>query len=278
MTPATARWTLLLLLTSSTAWAQARYDDHPGEERVKIMFGGFRTQDLSSELRVDSQRYGIGTVLSLEDQLNLERAVTVARLDGFYRFNRAHRLEWTFFSQNRGGVKAVFDDDVSIGDVVIPATYSIDTVLNIRFEKVSYAWSFINTRPYEFFVGAGVNFRHVSMTIDGTGTVADDEDVRTFASGKSVPLPTLTAGMRYNITDRLKLNFRLESFFLKLGEDSGRWNDSYLTLEYGLSRHFGFGGGLNASTLNIRAKLDEDLTAGLDSSHVGVLLYLSAVF
>jgi len=278
MASATGRLALILSLTCSTAWAQSRYDDHEGDERLKILVGGFRTQDLSSEVRVDSRRYGFGTVLKLEDQLNLKSAVTTARLDGFYRFNRAHRLEWTFFSQDRSGLKAVLDDDVSIGDIVIPAMYSIDTILNIRFQKVSYAWSFINTRPYEFFVGAGVNQRHVSLTVHGTGTVAGTEDIRTFEDGSSLPLPTITTGMRYNITDRLKLNFRLESFFLRLGEDTGRWNDSYLTLEYGVSSHFGFGGGLNASSLSIKTKVDDDLTVGLDSSHVGLLLYFSAGF
>ena len=268
---------LLLACASQPARAQARYDDHEIGGHLKILVGGFQTNGSDSELRVDSRRYGLGTTLDLEDQLNVERTVTVARLDGYYRFNRAHRLEWTYFSQDRSGTRAILNEDVSIGDVVIPATYSIDTELDVAFTKVSYSWSFINTELYEFFVGAGVNSRDISMTVRGAGSVAGRSDVRTFDNGDSVPLPTLTTGMRYDVTKKLQLNFRLESFFIRLDDDNrGRWNDTYLLLEYGISKHFGFGGGVNASSTHLKAGLNDDLTAGLDLGHVGFLLYFTA--
>ena len=115
-------------------------------------------------MRVDSELYGLGTKVELEDQLNVARNVTVARLDGYYRFNRAHRLEWTYYSQDRSGTRARLNEDVSIGDVIIPATYSIDTELDVNLAKVSYAWSFINTEPYEFFLDftAGLDVSHVA--------------------------------------------------------------------------------------------------------------------
>ena len=72
----------------SDASAQARYDDHEIEDRIFVSLGGFNTPNIQSQLRIDPKDIGIGTIIDLEDDLNLEKSVSVLRLDGYFRLSK----------------------------------------------------------------------------------------------------------------------------------------------------------------------------------------------
>jgi len=266
---------LCLASTFDRAFAQERYDDHELRDRFRIMLGGFKPRNTSSHLRIDSKSLGLGTIIDLEDGLNVEDSATVARLDGFYRFNRAHRIEWTSYSLTRTGQNTL-NTSITIGDTVFPIGFTVDSEWKISFNKVSYSWSFINVDKYEMFLGAGINVRDVSVAFTGTGLLS--EEVRTYDGDGSLPLPTISAGMRYNIRDNLAVNFRFENFFLEVGDSKGRMGDAYLLLDYDLTKNFGIGGGLNTYHLDLETSKDEDLTGEIESSYVGFLLYFTGSF
>jgi hypothetical protein len=263
---------------SDDAAAQARYDDHEYNDRIFVTLGGYKTPNFSSRLRVDPKGIGIGTVIDLEDRLALDRDITVFRIDGYYRLNRAHRFEWTFYEQNRDGTTVLLHDDLEIGDVVYPADFSINSEFNIRVLKASYAWSFINTAKYDFFLGGGLNVRDITTSFHGVGTVLGNTEVRTFDDRDRVPLPTLTAGMHYNISDNIRIRFRVEAFAIRVDDSSGRWNDNSLMVDYRIGERIGIGGGINLSSVRLQSESDEDRNIESETSQGGLMMYVSARF
>lgn len=269
---------LVIAAIASKASGQARYDDHEIEDRLFVTLGGYKTPNFRSRLRVDPQGVGIGTVIDLEDQLELERDITVFRIDGYYRLNRAHRFEWTWYEQNRDGYTTSIDDEIEIGDIVYPVDFAIRSEMNLSVLKASYAWSFINTEKYEFFVGGGLNIRDITTRFSGTGTVLGNTDTRTYDDGDRLPLPTLTAGMHYNVTDRIRLRFRLESFAIRIDDASGRWLDNSLLVDYTIGEKVGIGGGVSLSNIRLRSDSDDGYDVESESGQGGLMMYISAKF
>lgn len=271
---------ILLVATLPPGWAaaQARYDDHPIEQRLRISVGGYSTRGTQTKLRVDSRSLGLGTLIDLEDNLSVQDSVGVARLDGAFRISRAHGLEWSYFSATRRGLTTVVDSDITIGGVVFPVDYRLASTLGFNVTKASYAWSFINTSKYEFFAGGGLNIRDMKLAFRGEGELAGQSDERVFENGQKIPLPTLSAGMRYQLTDKLMLRFRAESFVIKVGDQSGRWQESNFFVDRDFGKHLGVGGGLSLLNIHLQADLDTDRVAELDASDLGLMLYVSARF
>ncbi len=269
---------LVVAMHANEAIAQARYDDHAIGDRVFIAMGGLSTPNFKSQVRVNPRGVGIGTIIDLEKNLKVEKSVTVLSLEGYYRFNRAHRFEWGYFDQERTGDTVIVDSPIQIGDVIFPVDYRVASRYQFKVLKASYAWSFINTSKYEFFLGGGINLRDLSLRFEGQGTAGGNPNVRRFSDSSKLPLPTATAGMTYNVNDKLGLRFRTESFFIEVGGSSGRWQDTSALVDYRIGEKIGIGGGINFFNINLETDLSDDHNAQTQSSYSGLLLYISASF
>ncbi len=98
----TLRKTILLIASLAlgiTVWTYAiaddRYDDYQPSERFKLRVGGFLIDRFDTTARFDSTQFPIGTLIDLEENFNVDTSETVLRIDGFYRFNNRHRVDWT---------------------------------------------------------------------------------------------------------------------------------------------------------------------------------------
>ena len=258
--------------------AQARYDDHEMRDRIFVSFGGLSTQDMQSQLRIDPKGVGIGTIVDLEDDFDLPKSVSVLRLDGYFRLSKAHRIEWTYFALERDGSATLVDRDVQIGDVVFPIQYRVASDWKFSVIKASYSYSFINTAKYEFYLGGGLNIRNISFDFTGVGSVLGTTDTRVFDDNGKLPLPTLTVGMQYNVSDKLSIRFRTESFFIEINDTSGRWQDTYALVDYRIGDRVGIGGGVNVFNIDVEGGLRDNYRAQTESSYTAFLLYVSARF
>jgi len=258
--------------------AQARYDDHEMRDRIFVSFGGLSTQDMQSQLRIDPKGVGIGTIVDLEDDFDLPKSVSVLRLDGYFRLSKAHRIEWTYFALERDGSATLVDRDVQIGDVVFPIQYRVASDWKFSVIKASYSYSFINTAKYEFYLGGGLNIRNISFGFTGVGSVLGTTETRVFDDNGKLPLPTLTVGMQYNVSDKLSIRFRTESFFIEINDTSGRWQDTYALVDYRIGDRVGIGGGVNVFNIDLEGGLRDNYRAQTESSYTAFLLYVSARF
>lgn len=170
--------TAFTLLLAICSYADAhddlddRYDDEPVSERFKLRIGGFLIGSFNTTARLDSTRYPLGTLIDLEEDFNVDSSETVLRIDGFYRFNKKHRIDWTYYGSRRSGT-AVASQEYVIGDpndpdggFIIPRGSRVQTKWDFDLLKVGYAWSFLNKRRYEMFIGTGLNIRRLDIEID----------------------------------------------------------------------------------------------------------------
>ena len=271
-----AAFVIVGALASAPARSQARYEEHDTLERFYLRLGGFNQRDIDSTLRIDSKILGLGTIVDLENDLAMEDEVTVARIDGFYRFNKRHRLGWTWYRTRREGT-AIAVRDIQIGDEIFPVGAEINSHLDFETYKVGYSWSFINVKKYEFYIGAGLDASRVSLKFTGETLTGEEVETLDYRQRSTLPLPTVAFGGRFNITDKFKLRFRTEVFSLEFGEFEGTWRDTLLLGEYNFGKNVGAGGGLNFYDINL--KLERDSLRGVfDTSYTGFLLYLKTYF
>ncbi len=267
------------LLAGAGAVADDRYDDFPPAERFKLRIGSFLIDRFDTTARFDSTQYPIGTLIDLEEDFNVDASETVLRIDGFYRFNKRHRIDWTWYRSRRSGSNVaekeyiIGDPDDPEGGFIIPKDSRIDTSWNFDLVKVGYAWSFLNKRRYEMFIGAGLNIRNLDIDIAYQATISTFSDADSFDGDGLVPLPTAVIGGRWNLTEKWQSIFRYELFMLQIGDYSGSQQDFQLLLEHSTFKYMGFGIGLNTVDINIRAS-DEKIRGELDSRILGLLGYV----
>jgi len=124
------------LMACTCAYADDRYDEYPPAERFKLRVGGFLINRFDTTARFDSTQFPIGTLIDFEENFDLDSSETVLRIDGFYRFNKQHRIDWTYYNSRRDG-NAIATQDYIIGDpddpdggFIIPQNARIDTQWN----------------------------------------------------------------------------------------------------------------------------------------------------
>lgn len=268
-----------LAVWSSAVVADDRYDDYKIEERFKLRIGSFVINSFDTTARFDSTRYPIGSLIDLEEDFNLDTSETVLRIDGFYRFNNRHRIDWTYYHSEREG-SAVTDREFIIGDpddpeggFVIPKSARVDTKWSYDLLKVGYAWSFLHKRRYEMFIGAGLNLRQLDIEIAYDASLGNLDNRDSFEGDGLVPLPTASIGGRWNLTDKWQSIFKYETFLLEVGNYKGSQQDFQLLFEHSTFKHTGFGMGVNAVDINLRAS-DDDIRGEFDSRVFGLIAYV----
>jgi len=268
---------LALCALSSPAWAQQLYDDRELEDRFYVTIGGFSRDDIRTTIQVNAKSpsgaVSAGAIIALESLFNVDESVSTGRIDGWYRFNRKSRINFTAWTTDRDGT-AVYEgeDDITIRDTTVTAGDAIVTEDKTTFFAASYSYSFVNLEKFEAWFGGGLNTQKVDtkITID-----LQDQGVTTFEEDAkaTIPIPTLNFGMRYNFSKRFRVLLFQDLFGLRIGDYSGKLNNTRLLAEYNFLKHFGVGGGFERR--NIEAEADgDDFSGSFDTSYTGLSLFL----
>ncbi len=259
-------WMVLtgLVLVAASAGASQRYDDSE-TDRFSLRLGSFSLQDSNTVIRVDSADGVLGTVINFEETLDVESRTDVARLDGYYRFNPRHRIDFSYFDIERDG-SATLLDDIDFDDETFLAGARVDTVYNTEIFKVSYSYSFIHVEQYEFGVGIGLHTTNLEASLD-VPDIGQKED----AEG-TAPLPVFNFRGRFNFTPKWSAQFKFEWFILEFDEYEGSFTDSLLTIEHQTFKNVGFGIGVNRLNLEVEATAD-DLRGEVESGNSGAVIF-----
>lgn len=268
---------LVLGAAIAPARAQKLYDDHEMKDRFYVTIGGFSQDDIRTTLRVDARTpaggLAAGAVVAVESLFSVDDQVSTGRLDGWYRLNRKSRLSWTYWKTSRDG-RSVYDrdEDITIGEIVISEGDSVAVDSDSTLFAIGYSYSFVNLAKFEAWLGGGFNVQRadVGVVVDVGGQAIETlkEDAKA-----TVPIPTINFGMRYNFSERLRALIQQQLFGLRVGDYSGRLNNTRLLAEYALTRHFGIGGGIERYNLEIDVETD-DFLGSLDNSYTGLSIYL----
>jgi hypothetical protein len=257
---------LAALLLPGPAMADAQSS---GMEKASLSLGVFLTHRDSST-RLDASAGDPGTDVDLENDLGLNRSESVFRVDAFYRFNEAHRIDLSWFDLSRSSSKQIERDIEWNG-----TSYPIDTAVNSQFDldiyKVAYTWSF--WRKDRNFLGATGGL-YIADT--GTSLSADSIGAREVASA-TAPLPVIGLRGLYFLTQKWSVRASSEVFLYEYGDWDGELVDLYLGLDYELSDRIAVGVGFNTVTFDLGVS-KENLTGQLDWGYSGGLVFLRGRF
>ena len=257
---------LIVAFVSLPVFAQQDKNFWMENDRASVNIGGFAA-DFETELRLSSRTLGIGTKINLEDDLGMESDRLLARIDGYYRFSRRHRVDYSLLDVSRSGSIPV-RRDIQVGDLFIPAGTPVKSEFKMSVLKAVYTYSFFQTRKADLGASAGVTGLYVDT--DLAAGVIGTEDAEGFA-----PYPIFGLRLSYAFSRKLFLKASVDYFEIEEGDVEARVLDGLIALEHKTWKNVGLGGGYNAVDLEGENTEDNDEGA---FEYKGLLLYAKIYF
>ena len=236
-------------------------------DRASVNIGGFAA-DFKTDLRLSSDALGVGTKISLEDDLGMDSERFLARIDGYYRFSRRHRIDYGLLDIDRHGSTRV-QRDINVGDLVIPVNVLVESDFRMTVLKVAYTYSFFQNRTVDLGVSAGMIGLDVDANIDA-GVAIGTEDAEGFA-----PYPVFGLRLGYAFSRKLFLKASIEYFEISSGDVEARAIDGLIALEHKTWKNVGLGGGYNVVDLEGEDTKDKDEA---QLKYEGLLVYMKVYF
>jgi hypothetical protein len=255
----------------------AHAKDQPSD-KFKISLGGYTLARNETEMSLTERNTGAGVSISPEDTLGLQTEQTVFRLDGRYRFNPEHSLSFSWYSISIDGTKQIEEQidwvDENGDPITIPIGARVDTQMDYDIYKLSYLWSFYHCDKVELAAGLGLHITRIAVGLQAE-TTSSGIDARD--ASLTLPLPVLSFGLSYNVTNKLSWYLKSETFSIELDEWTGTYNDNSLGVDYRLLKNVSVGVGLASNTLKISQDTDEyKFTFG--NRIAGLALYVTGMF
>jgi hypothetical protein len=270
---ARSRWGWLLMSILSfplLAYAQ----DEPLPDKFQIEVGEFFVTRASTTISLarTSGVVAAGTIINFEENLGLSSRENVPRIDGYYRFGKRSRVDFSYFNIKRSGTVTTGDDPIDFGDITIPPnTPLVSSFFNEEVLKATYGFSFYNVPKAEFGLSAGLFIANL-----GVGMSAPTVNLSDSAKG-TAPLPVVGAYLRYNISRRWRFTAKGDFFYLVVGDYQGNLTDLRVNVEHQTFKNVGFGFGFNGIETSLKAT-DGDLTGSFDNVISGVQAYVFGAF
>lgn len=260
----------LSLILASSAFAQETLPD-----KFKIDIGAFFVTDINTTVSLAKTGgvVGAGARIDFEDQLGLEDKDTVPRIDGYYRFGKKSRVDFSYWKIDREDTKTI-TEQIEIGDITININESVLTRFDTETIKASYGWSFYNVPKVELGLSAGLHITHLDIEVtDLTGGSGSEQ-----ADGP-VPLPVFGFYLRYQISPRWRFIANSQWFALRYEDFEGSLTDVRLNVEHQTFKNAGFGFGFNRIQFDLEADdKDEDLRGTFKNVNDGFQAYVFAAF
>ena len=150
---------LVLLFAMPDATAQpADIDD-----RFSVSLGVFLT-DRDTRTSLDGDIPDSGTDVDLEGTLGFDKSDTVFRIDGYYRFNEKHRVDFSAFDLSRTASKQIDEEFIWDGEVY-PVDLLVNADLDLAVYKLAYTWSFMRREDWYLGASLGVYVMDTGMSI-----------------------------------------------------------------------------------------------------------------
>lgn len=233
----------LMFLEIPTAIAQA--DD---DTKFSLSIGVFLA-DRNSDARLNGTAGIEGTPVDLEGDLGLNRSDSVFRIDGYYRFNKKHRLDFSAFDLSRTASK-VIEKDIQWSDTLFPIDTTVDSDFDLAIYKLAYTWSFMQRDKGYLGLTAGLYVADFGTRLEAEAIGALESD------GLTAPLPVFGLRGQYEFTEKLSFRASGEIFAIEYEDYSGSLYDIYAGLDYQFFKHVAIGIGINAVKLDVGISKD----------------------
>ena len=232
---------------------------------------GIFITDRDSKTRFDAQAGSAnGTEVDLESELGVDTSDSVFRLDGYFRFNQKHRLDFSWFDLSRIGSKPIQRDIDWNGTL-----FTLDTVVDSEFDlaiyKVAYTWSFLQRDKSYLGITAGLYVADIKTTLSAPSIAARE------VSSITAPLPVIGLRGEHHFSDKWSFRASGEVFALEYGDFDGSLYDFYVGLDYQLFDRMAIGVGFNSVRMDLGIT-KENANGNLDWQYDGGLAFLKFDF
>ena len=246
---------------------------YAGNETFSLKVGGLFVVEENTEVSLG--RGAASVALNIEELAGMESETQVFRLDSFYRFNDAHRIEFSYYSLGSSGSKST-TTDIEWGDSgIIQAGAAVSMNFDLDMYKVNYTYSMYHSDKVELGVGAGLHVTAIDVGLNAQGTIDSVPSTAYNESSKvTAPLPVLGVRLSYDITSDLVANFNYDFFAIKIDEHKGNIQNTSITLDYAITENFGIGAGFDNYSLVFETEKNGK-TLKVDRTVNGGLLFLS---
>lgn len=232
--------------------------------------GSFVSTDTT--IRFDSKELGIGTVLSFEDDLGLDRTKMTPSLSFEWQVGRKHRLgiRWQAVGRNASSQALT---EIEWDGEIIPVDAIIDLVYN--YETYALDYTYYPWVQERWAAGFGLGLR--TLSILASLTVEGDLVGESGAADFTVPLPYVNFEYRRMLSAKWRMKVGLGYFSLAIGDYSGWQGIGRLSFEHRTFKNVGFGAALNGS--NVVADADsEDFFGQIEIGINDVSLFIRVRF
>ena len=232
-------------------------------ETFVLRLSSYHISDADTDLTVLSS-VNIGTGFNFVDDLGGDDSVTVPRLDGYFRLNDVHRIEFSSFRIERDG-KNRLSIDIDIGDETYTVGETVVSSIVYELFKIGYAYSFYRSEQVELAVTAGLNMTEYEFDYELVDGSSDD------TSDASGPLPMFGIRVAYAVTSNWSLHYLSEVLFIETDEAEGSFQTYELDIRYRLNERFMLGAGVLRSSIDVTAE-DPDWNGRIADTYEGYLL------
>ena len=256
---------LVLLFAMPSATAQSADMD----DKFSVSLGVFFA-DRDTLTRLDGSVPDSGTEVDLEGSLGFKKSDSVFRIDGYYRFNEKHRIDFSAFDLSRTASKQIDEEFIWDGEIY-PVDVLVNAALDLKVYKLAYTWSFMQRE--DWYLGASLG-----LYVADIGTSISAESGGQFSSrGITAPLPVLGLRGQYEFSERWVLRGSAEVFAFDYGDYSGDLYDLYAGVDYKFNTHAAIGLGINSVRMDIGVG-KPNFNGNLDWQYDGGLLFFKFDF
>jgi hypothetical protein len=252
------------------------------QENIYVQIGAFVIGNTNTLMGAENS--GVGAYLNTDDLLDMESSVTVARLDGYWRFTPNQRLEFSYYNINRKGSK-VLNQDIDWNGEVFGVGTNVNSDLKTTTYKLNYSWSFYRNEKVDLGIGAGLHITEIEASLDGTAYTnpSDPNNSPTeYVGAQTVkvlaPLPVAGFRISYNITDRVRIRGATDIFVLKFEDNKGSFRDTSIGIDWRFSKHVGVGASIVNDDLYLEATADNETTLKIKNDVLGAEAFVSFYF
>jgi len=205
-----------LILVNSLSPAMAQTAE---EERFSFSLGLFVT-DRDSKTRFDAQtNSSSGTEVDVESEFGLDTSDSVFRLDGYYRFNQKHRIDFSWFDLSRTGSKQT-QQDIDWNESFFPSGTVVDTKFDLAINKAAYTWSFLRRDKGYLGLTAGLYIADIKTSLSSASIGARE------VGGFTAPLPVIGLRGEYHFSEKWSLRASSEIFAFAYSDFDGSLYDT----------------------------------------------------
>jgi len=234
-TCAGAALVLALGVPGLAAAQDASWNVNPGLQDTWTFQLGAYIPSVDTTASLNSSSSGIGTSVSLEDDLGFSDRKTLGSFFAGARLGQHWKIEFEYFKLNRSHGEAV-SKTINWGDETFPINTAVNGEFNSTVYRLSGGYSFVKNDQAEVGAALGLFITDFKVGLSAAGIGGEVKDAL-------APLPTIGLYGAYALSPRWLLSGRIDYFSLNYGDYDGSLTNVTAGVDYRIARNFGIGAG-----------------------------------